>query len=85
MASPTLVDAARSTKVADKPKKWIKAAIKHPGALRQAADGSGETTARFAEDHAGDTGVMGKRARLAKTLMSMNHGASHSMYRKKKD
>lgn len=71
--------------MAQKPKKWIRGAIKHPGSFEAAAERAGETTREFAAEHTGDKGTLGKRARLAKTLIGMNHGASHSMYRKRKD
>ena len=51
---------------------WIKAAIKHPGALRAQAKRAGESTAAFASDvlapgsHA--SARTQRRARLAKTL-----------------
>ena len=52
--------------------RWIKGAIKHPGALRKKAEAAGETTREFADKHAGDSGKTGARARLAKTLMGMS-------------
>lgn len=52
---------------------WIKGAIKHPGAFKAQAQRAGESTRAFAEEHKGDSGKTGKRARLALTLMSMGH------------
>lgn len=67
-------------------KKWIKKAIKHPGAFKAAAEKAGKSTAEFAKEHEGDSGTMGKRARLAETLMGMNHGGksrAERMYSRK--
>ena len=52
---------------------WIKSAIKHPGSFSRAAEKAGKSTREFASEHAGDSGTLGKRARLAETLMSMHH------------
>ena len=59
--------------VAEK-KKWIKGAIRHPGALKRAAKRAGESTREYAEAHKHDSGTTGKRARLAETLMGMHRG-----------
>ncbi len=56
--------------------KWIKGAIKHPGALKAAAKKAGESTHEFAEAHKHDSGKTGNRARLALTLMGMHHGGA---------
>lgn len=53
---------------------WIKGAIKHPGSFRKAAKKHGVSTRTYAEEHKGDSGKTGKRARLALTLMGMHHG-----------
>jgi hypothetical protein len=53
-------------------KKWIQGAIKHPGSFRKAAEKAGKSTRAFAEEHRGDAGKLGKRARLALTLMGLN-------------
>lgn len=53
-------------------KKWIKSAIKHPGSFKAAAERAGKSTSAFATEHEHDSGTIGKRARLAKTLMSMH-------------
>ncbi|HXC80146.1 MAG TPA: hypothetical protein VNU19_24205 [Candidatus Acidoferrum sp.] len=58
-------------------KHWIKAAIKHPGALKAAAKAAGESTREFAEAHEHDSGKTGSRSRLALTLMGMHHGSDH--------
>ena len=52
---------------------WIRGAIKHPGSFKKAAEKAGKSTAEFATEHEHDSGTLGKRARLAKTLMGMHH------------
>lgn len=55
-------------------KKWIKGAIKHPGALRKTAgakEGEKIPAGRLAE-LAKKKGVTGRRARLAQTLSKMH-------------
>jgi hypothetical protein len=47
-------------------KKWIKGAIKHPGALTAQAKAEGETVSEFCKKK--HTGVTAKRCALAKTL-----------------
>ena len=61
-----------------KSKHWISGAIKHPGSFKKAAERAGKTTREFAAEHAGDSGKMGQKARLAETLMGMNKGKSRS-------
>lgn len=51
---------------------WIKGAIKHPGSFRSAAEKAGKSTSEFAHEHDSDSGTLGKRARLAETLMGLN-------------
>ncbi len=53
-------------------KKWIAGAIKHPGAATAAAKKEGKSVGAWAQEHKGDSGTTGKRARLAITLRSMN-------------
>jgi hypothetical protein len=53
-------------------KKWISGAIKHPGAMTAAAKREGVSNAKYEQEHKGDKGVAGKRARLAITLKSMH-------------
>ena len=60
------------TTATPKKKNWIAGAIKHPGSLRAAAAKAGQTTRQYAAAHANDSGVTGKRARLAETLMGMH-------------
>ena len=55
-------------------KKWIAGAIKHPGALTASAKKAGESPMAFAHEHQHDSGVTGKRARLAITLRGFHHG-----------
>lgn len=52
-------------------KHWISKAIKHPGALTASAKKAGESPMEFAQEHKGDSGTTGKRARLAVTLSKM--------------
>lgn len=69
--------------MAEAKRKWIKSAIKHPGAFSEAAKHAGKSTKEFAKEHEHDSGKLGKRARLAETLMKMKHGPSSSSMRKK--
>lgn len=55
-----------------KTKNWIKGAIKHPGAEKKAAAKAGESTYEYMEEHKGDSGTAGKRARLGLTLSKMS-------------
>lgn len=57
-------------------KNWIAGAIKKPGALTRSAKKAGESPMKFAEEHKGDSGKTGKRARLAITLRGLrkSHG-----------
>lgn len=55
------------------PKNWIANAIKRPGSFRKSAQKAGKSTHAFAEEHKGESGKTGKRARLALTLMGMHH------------
>ncbi len=52
-------------------KKWIKGAIKHPGAEKKAAAAAGMSTHAYMEKHKNDSGTAGKRARLGLTLSKM--------------
>lgn len=45
-------------------KKFIKKAIKRPGALTQKADAAGMTPTQFAQAHKGDPGQTGAEARF---------------------
>ena len=53
-------------------KKWIQGAIKKPGVFKAKARAMGVSTMTLARRWAGKTGVWGKRARLAKTLIGMH-------------
>ncbi len=66
-----------------KSKKWIKGAIKHPGSFSAAAKRAGKSTRQFAAEHEHDSGTLGKRARLAETLMGMHHTETKSNDRRK--
>lgn len=79
MVSPSLLDATRGKPMAEKAKrKWIKKATAGAhGQFAARAAKAGETTREFAAEHAGDSGRLGKQARLAKALMGMHRGAKH--------
>ncbi len=63
-------------------KKWIKSATAGAhGQFRAKAERAGETTRQYAEEHKGDSGKLGKEARLAETLMGMRHGARRLSYK----
>jgi hypothetical protein len=49
-------------------KKFIKAAIKHPGALTKKAKAAGQSPMAFARAHKADKGQTGRQARFAITL-----------------
>lgn len=54
-------------------KKWIKAATANShGQFRAKAEKAGKSTQEFASEHAGDSGRLGKQARLAKALMGLH-------------
>ena len=57
--------------------KWIKGAIKHPGAFKEKAKKAGMSTKAYAEANIHASGTLGKQARLAYTLMGM-HGTGKS-------
>lgn len=61
--------------MADKPKKkWIKAATEGAhGQFREKAEHAGKSTSAYAKEHEHDSGKTGKQARLAESLMAMNH------------
>lgn len=54
-------------------KRWIKAAIKHPGAMTAAAKKEGVSNSEYIKEHKHDSGKSGQRARLAETLEGMHH------------
>lgn len=58
-------------------KNWISGAIKHPGAMTKMAKKEGVSNKTFEQEHKGDGGLAGERARLAITLSGM-HGVKHS-------
>lgn len=67
-------------------KKWIKAATENShGQFRKKAEAAGETTREYAGEHAGDSGRLGKQARLAKALMGMHHGKKHPKMKSHKE
>lgn len=61
--------------MAGKKKHFIKAAInpEHKGQFKAKAEAAGKSTHEYAEEKKGDKGLVGKQARLALTLMGMNH------------
>ncbi len=50
---------------------WIQSAVKHPGAMTAAASKAGESNSQYEEQHKGDSGTAGKRARLALVLKGL--------------
>lgn len=71
--------------MAEKKKKWIKAATDNAhGQFKAKAESAGQSTLAYANAHADDSGKTGKQARLAKTLIGMHKGgkaASHKTIR----
>lgn len=65
-----------------KKKKWIKGAIKHPGAMTAAAEREGVSNSEYIQEHKHDSGKAGKRARLAETLKHMHKPSGKSMRNK---
>ncbi len=51
--------------------KFIRKAIKHPGAETKAAKAAGMSTHAYMEKHKDDSGTAGKRARLGLTLSKL--------------
>jgi len=49
---------------------WMTGAVKpsHKGIFKRKAQKAGMTTAQYAAQHAGDSGTLGKEARLAQTF-----------------
>lgn len=86
-----MVDLSTRTKpMAEKKKKWVQKAIpeSHKGVFKAKAEKAGETTREYASEHAGDSGKLGKEARLAQTLMGLGKKRRSPLYdnpRSKKD
>jgi hypothetical protein len=56
-------------------KNWIsKATSKNKGSFGAAAKSAGKSTAEYASEKSGSKGKLGRKARLAQTLMSFNKG-----------
>lgn len=55
-----------------KKKKFIRGAIKHPGALTKSAKATGESPMEFAREHKHNSGVTGSRARAAIILQGFH-------------
>ena len=54
-------------------RRWIqKATSRNKGSFSAAAKKAGKTTAQYAKEKASAPGTLGKRARLAKTLMGIS-------------
>jgi hypothetical protein len=66
-----MVDVADRTMAEPKRKNWIRQAAPKArrGVFKAKAEAAGKSTAAFAREHAGDSGSLGKQARLAQTLM----------------
>lgn len=83
MPNLSLVDLSTRTKpMAEKKKKWVQRAIpeSHKGLFKAKAERAGKTTKEFASEHAGDSGTLGKEARLAQTLMGMHKKRRSPLY-----
>ena len=52
-------------------KKWIAGAIKHPGKETALAKKAGEGVQEYMQEHKGDSGASGARARLGLRLSAM--------------
>lgn len=63
-------------------KKWIKGAIKHSGAMTEAAKREGVSNSEYIQEHKHDSGKSGQRARLADTLKGFHKKLRHKMYGK---
>lgn len=51
---------------------WISGAIKKPGAMTAAAKREGVSNSQYEQEHKGDSGKSGARARLAIVLKGLN-------------
>lgn len=61
---------------------WMERAFsKNKGKFRKKAARAGKSTPEFAKEHAGDSGTLGKEARLAET--GMRYGGSRKKTRRK--
>lgn len=54
--------------------KWIKGAVKHPGAFTEKAHRAGKGVQEYAKEKAHAPGALGRQARLARTFSKMAHG-----------
>ena len=57
---------------AKKKKNWISGAIKRPGAFTAKAKKAGKSVSEYAEEKKDAPGLLGKQARLAKTLKKLH-------------
>lgn len=53
-------------------KHWIQNAISKPGAMTATAKRAGESNSAYEQQHKGDSGKAGQRARLALTLKGLH-------------
>jgi hypothetical protein len=74
MGLPTGASVLGAKMAKKKAKEFIQKAVKHPGAATKAAKNAGESLGAWIMGHEHDSGVTGKRARLAKTLRAMHGG-----------
>lgn len=58
--------------MADK-KKWIKGAVKHKGAMTEAAKSEGVSNSEYVAEHKHDSGKAGYRARFAATMAKIRN------------
>ncbi len=54
---------------------FIKAAIKHPGAMTKSAKREGVSNSKYEQEHKHDSGKAGQRARFALVLKGLHHVA----------
>ena len=54
---------------------WIAGAIKHPGAMTNAAKHEGVSNSAYEQEHKHDSGKAGSRARLALSLKGLHKAA----------
>jgi hypothetical protein len=58
-----------------KKKKWIKNAVKHPGAMTEAAKREGVSNSEYISEHKHDSGHSGQMARFADNVKGLKHKA----------
>lgn len=68
-------------------KGWVKAAVKHPGALHRdlnVPEGEKIPAAKLEAATHSDNPTVAKRAHLAETMKGFHHGTAERLYSKKK-